>query len=74
MTVRPMATSQVLRAYNVNLYSFKTENDGYGGHTERALSLMVTDSSHVRVFGHGGNITKITQGWPKLQDLAQHFD
>lgn len=46
---------EVLRAYNVNLYSFKTENDGYGGQTERALSLMVTDSRNVRVFGHGGN-------------------
>jgi hypothetical protein len=51
---------QVLNAHNVHLYSFKTENDGYGGHTQRALALMVTDSRNVHVYGHGGNAISST--------------
>ena len=46
---------EVLNAHNVHLYSFKTENDMYGGHTEFGLGLMITNSRGVRVYGHGGN-------------------
>jgi hypothetical protein len=49
------ANMQVLNAHNVHLYSFKTENDGYGGHSQRALGLMITHSTNVHVYGHGGN-------------------
>eukprot|EP00931_Biecheleriopsis_adriatica_P004519 TRINITY_DN106178_c0_g1_i1.p1 TRINITY_DN106178_c0_g1~~TRINITY_DN106178_c0_g1_i1.p1 ORF type:complete len:779 (-),score=109.52 TRINITY_DN106178_c0_g1_i1:75-2411(-) len=68
------ANMQVLNAYNVHLYSFKTENDIYGGHTQRALGLMVTHSSNIRVYGHGGNAMASTDSSHALYLLENATD
>jgi len=49
------ADMEVRNAHNVHLYSFKSENDGYGGNSFKALTLRIANSSNVNVYGYGGN-------------------
>ena len=45
---------QVLNAFNVHMYSFKSENS-MAPHAPLALTLWISNSSNINVYGHGGN-------------------